>query len=174
MKRKYIVFILAFVVICGISFMAYKTVNRLHTKHVIEKSIQTLPHFQITQLDSTHVPFVHTEGKPVVIMYFNSECEHCQYETQALKKHIAQFAHAQILMLSNEPLAKLKTFAQSYGLTGIANLQIAQIPANKSFDTFGFTSVPSLFIYNKNQQLIKQFKGETKIEAVIKAITNEP
>ena len=169
MQKKYLAYLLALLVLGGTALMAYKTVHRLQTKKALAASLKTLPHFIATGLDSTQIRYPQAIDKPLIIMYFNTECEHCQYETQELKKHLAQFANAQILMLSNESLAKLKTFAKSYALTDIDNLQIAQIPANKAFEIFGFTSVPSLIIYSKNQQLVKQYKGETKMETVVGA-----
>lgn len=35
-------------------------------------------------------------------------------------------------------------------------------------DIFGKSGVPASFIYDKNGKLVKQFKGEVKVEALLK------
>jgi hypothetical protein len=42
--------------------------------------------------------------------------------------------------------------------------------AIESSKQFGISSFPTIFIYNKEGELLKQYKGETKMEAILKLI----
>ncbi|MFM7853102.1 MAG: hypothetical protein ACKO96_14580 [Flammeovirgaceae bacterium] len=43
----------------------------------------------------------------------------------------------------------------------------AKINTEVVFDTFGSVSIPHIFIYDNEHKLIKEFKGETKMEAIL-------
>jgi hypothetical protein len=38
------------------------------------------------------------------------------------------------------------------------------------FENYGSLSVPHLFLYGADRKLIKEFKGETKIEAILQYV----
>ena len=134
----------------------------------IAQAIQTLPHFKITHSDSTEGSFIRIGKKPHVIVYFNTDCDHCQYEATQIQKNMAKFKDAQLLMLSIEPLTNIRKFIKTYRLEGFSNLQVGQITGKTAVETFGFKSVPHILIYDADNQLVKGYKGETKIEAILK------
>ena len=41
------------------------------------------------------------------------------------------------------------------------------------FNVFGMVLNPIVFIYNKDHQLVKYYKGQTKAEAISKALNDE-
>ena len=67
----------------------------------------------------------------------------------------------------------IKAFGQTYGLLGQENVYFAHIPGEKVLITFGSVSVPHIFIYDKYGALQKEFKGETRIDAILKYINTQ-
>ncbi len=128
-----------------------------------------MPGFNLLSMDSTAFTNRNLNlAQPTVIIFFNSECPHCQYEATAIGENINAFAHVNLLMMSVEPLAKIKAFATDYRLNLHKEIHLTQIREAVVFDTFGSISVPHIFIYNQQQKLVKEFKGEVKIEVILK------
>lgn len=70
-------------------------------------------------------------------------------------------------MVSFNTIADIKKFALQYGLN-YPNITFLQDPKLQFSTWFGKTSVPAVYIYNAQHKLVKEYHGETKIEAIIK------
>lgn len=171
MKRKLSsTLIIAFVVLLG-GFLLYKTINKIEAKKETNEKLQILPKLTLLTIDSTDFDNSKIRSnKPSVLIYFNSECQFCQQGAKEIKKNITNFKDANLLMISTEPLSKISAFAKDYNLTNDSQVQFLHINEEDIFDTFGAVSVPSIFIYGTDQKLIKHYKGETKIEAILQYI----
>ncbi len=108
------------------------------------------------------------QGKSVVLIYFNSTCEYCQYEAAQIAKQIDSFQSVVVVWFSIEDVAKIKQFATTYQLANQPSVVFAKVLPQDLSKYFGGVSPPSIWIFDKNQQLVKHFKGETKIEAIVK------
>ncbi|NJN34079.1 MAG: hypothetical protein HC817_07345 [Saprospiraceae bacterium] len=73
-------------------------------------------------------------------------------------------------MFTSEKDSLIKVFTHSYGLDTLKNVQVISDENDELYKFFQVKSYPSVFIYNKERQLVKQYKGETKIDAILKAI----
>ena len=168
--KKIILFCLAIIVMSGTSYLLYKIVKTKQQHNNVKTTKQTLPNFSFYNLDSvaTNNSFL-KKGRAVCIFYFNAECEHCQYEAKEINKNIALFKNAQLVMVSFNTIADIKKFALQYGLN-FPNLTFLQDPKYQFATWFGKTSVPSVFIYNAQHKLVKEYHGETKIEAIVKSL----
>ena len=153
-------------VVAVLSYIAWGFINTLNHKQKTAERIQTLPAFIAHKLDSTIIDVTGLANHPIVFIYFDPECDHCQREAHELRRKSASLNKAQIIMLSTAPLSTLKTFAQTYQLTKLSNVQVAHIDRKIAHETFGFTSVPDVLIYRANGSLAKHFRGETSIEAI--------
>lgn len=110
---------------------------------------------------------------PVCIFYYDADCEFCQDEIKHLQQNISGFNGVQILMVSANNPERTKRFAKEYGLGGYNNIVWLY---DKNFDFykwFGHAVTPSVFIYSSKHGLIKEYKGEVKMEAVLKNIQND-
>lgn len=166
MSKKFILFTLLTLVSTGVVWMGYSSIQKIALKKQVAESLKTMPIFRANNQDSTQIKLI--EKTPTAIIYFNTDCDHCQYEATQIQKNMGQFKDSQILMLSIEPLANIRKFIKTYRLEGFSNLQVGQITGKTAVETFGFKSVPHILIYNTENQLVKEYKGETKIEAILK------
>ena len=134
------------------------------------KKAQKLPAFSFYTLDSA--AYTHTQLKdlPLLIIYFNSGCHFCQYEAKELGKQSAVLENIQVLMVSDESLKIIREFAAAYQLDKVSSIHFLKATNNSFYKTFGKASVPSIFIYNRQGELLKHFQGETTIEAILKYI----
>jgi thioredoxin-related protein len=146
-------------------FMVYSIVEKVYAKKSVQNKIQNLSVAQLFKMDSTQ--FQMTSGRPILLVFFNSQCEHCQYELTELKKNLSSFEAVSVLLMSSENIATIKEAAQKFELAASPNAEFVKINRDDVFDNYGSLSVPHLFLYGADRKLIKEFKGETKIEAIL-------
>ncbi len=167
--KKVIKIVLFVVLILFLGYMLNVIVKKIKHRNLITEQIQSIPQFLfINSLNQN----VYTDDsieidKACLIIYYNSECDHCNYEAEEISKHSEQFEDYQVIMISYEPIENILAFREKYKLnhTFITFLQDSQY----QFDNiFGHSPIPTSFIYNKDKKLVKQFKGEVKVEALLK------
>jgi thiol-disulfide isomerase/thioredoxin len=168
MKKIYILTSILVLLFVGISILIEKTIRTNNHKKQVLEQLKIIPTFETYNMDSLKVSHTEFNNKPTVIVYFNTECEHCQYEATQIVKYQDKFKDINLYMLSAENIAQIKAFAHKMGLDKISNLEMGKITVKESFEVFAFTSIPDILIYNASGELQKHFKGETKIEAILK------
>lgn len=133
-------------------------------KSTIEIS-KTIPYFTFYTLEHerfTQDSFDTTRTK--LILYFNSECEHCQKQGKWLSKGIDKypiFETLEMVFVSYEEMNALKSYRDTYNFNrdNITFLQDSRLTFS---DKFGVETFPSILIYSKEGKLIKAFEGEIK------------
>lgn len=165
MIKKAILTSLFVILFTAVLAMIYLIIERISQKKAIAENIKTLNVNSVYTLDS--LQFRLKETSPVVLIFFNSGCEHCQYELSEIKKNLSSFSGTQLLFLSSENIASIKSAAEKYIGEIPSNINFLKINREDVFEKFGALSVPHIFVYSAEKKLVKEFKGETKVEAII-------
>jgi len=174
MNKKHISLILLAVLAIVLLVLGRAIVGKVIERASLEERIEKLPAFSFTGLDGSS--FSHeqlSDGKPVLLIYFHPDCEHCQYEAGVIRDSLSQLAGAEVLFISSAPASELQEFGGAYDLSGHPGVHILHDAAGAFHTMFGSSTVPSVFIYNRNRALVKHFKGETKIEAILKYLSDD-
>jgi len=112
-------------------------------------------------------------SKPIVIIYFHPDCEHCQYEAGEVARNASAFQNSQLIMVSaTDSIPEIEKFASDYHLHEIDNIQILVDGHGQFKKVFGKAVLPSVYIYSNDRKLKKRFPGEVKIEAVLMELNN--
>ena len=162
-------------IIVGASVFAFLTYQKIQHRNLIRKKILQLKPLSLLDIDSTKYIYstskykYNTSGK-VVIILFNSTCEHCLAEIEDIKKHIESFRSTDVLLVSTESPAEIRSFAEQSGLSGFPNFHFANISFDDLYERFGVASYPHIFIYDTDKNLVKEFKGETKVDAILQVL----
>jgi len=164
---KYIL-VLSFFIFIG--FSVWHLSEKVTQKKEISERLKFLPKLNVYHLDSTHYNQDALPNKPIVIIYFNSECNYCQREIKSIEEDITSFGQSNVLLISSESIKTISLFQNQYDFINHPQVRFLKINEDMIYPTFGAVSVPHLFIYGKNGQLLKEYKGETKIEAIVKHI----
>ncbi len=168
-NRKRLGLILGVLLLGAAGWLGFRTVSGLNAKKEALTRRQHLAEFTVYK--NQHSEQLALVGSlPTVVMYFNPDCEHCQYEAEQLPRHPTLLKKAQVWLLSTEPLPRLQTFAKRYRLDTLPHVSVAHIEARVAFDSLGFRMVPHLLVYGADGRLKKEFKGETRWEAVEEAL----
>lgn len=172
--RSLLKWMIALAAVAVIVFLLYKIVSTANKRSATDERIAWLPAFTFYNLDSTlftndSLP----DGRNTVIMYFNTGCEHCQYETGQIIKHANELQSANFLMISIQPVKELKSFDSSYQISRYPFIKLLRDKNSIMHPTFGANNVPSIFIYDSNKRLVKKYAGEVKIEAIITMVNKK-
>lgn len=161
MKKK-IILTLAFLLLVMFGWMAYKGIQKISKKETIEKAQGHLSKV-LARLGRTDI----APDQSTVLIFFNSECEHCQWEMEEIGKNLSQFEGHRLLLTSFEPETEASAFLKKHHLSGC----YLQSTPEKVMTAFT-GGVPQTLIYNKGK-LISHFKGEVKIAAILDALHQE-
>lgn len=138
------------------------------------KNFQSVPAFEITAVpdSSTFSSAALKKDKPVVIILFNPDCDHCQNETKELLAWRQEIKHLQIVMVSSAPYDKVKEFYQDYNIQSLANIQMGCDREYKLALLFRATSYPAIYVYDSKGILSKAYVGGARVADIVKAADN--
>ena len=166
-NRKTIGWIVIIGVLSLLISLVTKTISNLKQKEKIAEQLKTVPPLSVQAIGIHKIEDWGNSGKTTVIIFFNSSCEHCQYEANEIQQRIKDFAGTNLLFISEESEEKIIAFSKKYQLDNKENILWLIINPEDVYETFGAISVPHIWIYNNEGILIKEFKGETKVEAIL-------
>lgn len=170
MKRK--IFKISVILIVGafISYMSFRIAKKANAKTEAAENISILPDFEFYTLKNEPFTKGSLEGdKPVAVLLFNTDCDHCHYEIQGILKNINSFRAMQTVMVSGETVDQIEKFANTYKLGDYPEIKVLRDKGGERLKRFGTESSPTVFIYDKSHRFSKKYVGETKPEAILKA-----
>ncbi|MEO7265331.1 MAG: thioredoxin fold domain-containing protein [Ferruginibacter sp.] len=104
--------------------------------------------------------------KPLLIMIFSPDCDHCQVATKDLLKQIKLFKKVQIIMVSSLDFANILAFYKSYKIADYPNIIMARDPAYFLGTFYSIKNFPSLFLYDKKGKLVREFEGSVSFSEI--------
>ena len=110
------------------------------------------------------------KNEETVIIIFSPDCEHCQHETEALLKDIDKFKNTQIVMITYLPYDEMITFYKNYKIADYPQITMARDTKFFFPQFFKIRNLPSIFVYDKNGKLKKNFEGSVKIDSIVGAL----
>ena len=170
--KKSLKIILPILVLVLLAFLGYKVWTKIQYKNEVVENTESIPDFAYKNIENSEsLNREDLKNKlPVVFIYFNSECEYCQHEAQEIQQNIAAFKNTQLLFVSTEKPNNIKEFAQTHKLKDYDNIYFLYDERNHFARTFDANTIPFLAVYNKDQKLIKKFKGQTKVGNILAAL----
>ncbi len=169
MKKYLLIASGLFVILFG-AIQLFLYLNRPSSVDELKIRAAKLPELRLTTLDGA--PFQPKGDRSILLVYFNSECDHCQRQVETLKKRIDLFKSCNVVLMSAEPVETVMAFRDKAGLAGIENLNLVHVEHSTIAGTFGLLSLPQIFVYSKDGELIDLFSGETNPEHIARLLSN--
>lgn len=151
-----------------VSLLIAGTIRKINKADDIRERISTLPVFILPTIDGSIFNSSEISEGPLLITYFHSECEHCQYEISSLIKSNILRSGVKILLISNEGYKKIRSFMQPFDVNNDSVFTVLSDTAFVFNELFRTDVIPTNFIYNEDLRLVKTLKGETTIETITK------
>ena len=111
------------------------------------------------------------QSTPSVFIAFHPECEHCQYEAKSINEKQTALQNIQFVLFTSASDSVIRSFSKTYGLDTLKNVTVLSDSTGELRRLFDVKKIPTILIYNAQNQLVKRFNGEAKIEAIIKYAT---
>ncbi len=119
-----------------------------------------------TLLNTGSIP----SGKPIVMLYFSPDCEHCQAETEGLLKYMDALKDVRFYFVTTDPFDRLKVFNEYFRMDRHPNITLGRDYAFFMPKYFEINQPPYMLIYNKYKKLEIIFDGEVKVNEIIAEI----
>jgi hypothetical protein len=128
-----------------------------------------LPQMVVTKPDGSQLNVNEITGK-IVIILFQTDCDHCQREAVAIQENISAFKPYSLYFITTSSRQQIDTFAKEYRLADYPNVHFCLTTSQSILDNFGPIDAPSLYIFSSDRKLVKSFNGETPIGEILKYI----
>jgi len=159
------------IIVIDVSYFGYRIAQISHIKKIRKEKIAQIPAFKLKTLQGNF--FTNEDLKqnvPIVFLYFNSNCDFCQEETEEIVSNIKKLDNIQIIFISNEPIPQIMAFQQKNKLDNYNNVSILHDFDYKFAELFGLKTVPTSFIYNKNGVFLNKNDGPSTVDYLLEII----
>ena len=133
---------------------------------------QPLPPFKMTLTNNTVFDITETpKGKPIVLIYFDPDCDHCQRLMDTLFRKINEFNKAEIVIASFKPLDELPAFEKKYNTAKYQNVRVGT--ENRIFYLrmyFDVATLPFTALYDKKRNLNHLYREGTPVNDLVKRL----
>lgn len=131
---------------------------------------QSVPPFRMQLTNGQFFSFKDvSHEKPLIIIYFSPDCEHCQKLIKELLSKINNFKKAQIVMVSFLPLKDLVDFEKNYSINKFPNIKVGmELPIFFFKNLYNLQNTPFTALFSKHGKLIISYKKETPVDDLIK------
>ncbi len=132
----------------------------------------SLPFIDLLLADSlTHINTDDIKGgKPVALLYFSPDCEHCQHETKSILQHMDSLKDVRFYFITNDSLNKIKIFKSIYQLGKYPNVTLGWDTQFLFPRHFKGAYPPYLVLYDRQLQQLGAFEGGLEPSKMISLI----
>ncbi len=170
MKRVLIIVAVMFLLLLlGLQVFVY--LSQPTTTEELETRVGTLPGLKLIGVDDAE--FELRSGKPIVLIYFNTECDHCQREIAGLRDKRELLAAASLVLMSAQPLEEIQRFSATIDF-GLTDTRVVHVTPEQIATVFGTLGLPHIFVFSKEGRLLEIFSGETPPEAIAAVLSHLP
>ncbi|RYZ62426.1 MAG: redoxin domain-containing protein [Chitinophagaceae bacterium] len=111
------------------------------------------------------------KNKPVVLIYFAPDCDHCHTLLNAFFQRANEFQPATVLLVTFKPLAEVTAFERAYRISKYPHIMVGTEGVAQSLRRFyKLQRTPFTALYNKEGKLVASYRKETPIDALLQQV----
>jgi thioredoxin-related protein len=141
---------------------------------VNDKVGAAIPQYKVLTADSVWKTTANLKPRRTLIIYFGTDCPHCQHLTMDLKQKIKQLGDTQIMMITwsnNYDIRAIKNFVRDFDLKKYPNITVATEGYSYTLQKFyKIETTPYIAVYNSKGKLTKAFRKQPETDEVIAAV----
>ena len=132
------------------------------------EAIKEVPSFKIISIDSSQILDSKEipQGRPLIFVYFDPDCAHCNKETEAIMAHFTSLRRTRLYFLTNGDQIQTKEFYKRYRFDTTVNISLWRDYNYSFFGKFLPPGVPYIVVYDSERKLLKLYNGETDINEI--------
>lgn len=169
--KTFIRTLIALLIVSPILLLGKKTTELIRKKEKAELVREQFPFTALKTLTGKSLTEItQNPAKPFVLIFFHPECGYCSNQSEYLAKSGHELEGSPILMVSSAEEEEIRTYANDNQLNELSWIHWVQDTDKSIKEAMNVKTVPAIFIYDEQAQLVQYYKGETKIEAIIEKV----
>src|SRR6478672_13361668 len=135
---------------------------------------QTIPPFKMTLSNSKIFNAVDLpKTKPLVLIYFDPDCDHCQKLMKELFQKIDAFKKTEIIMVTFKSIEEVAAFEKQHNTQKYSNIIVGTEGTGFYLRNFyGLMTMPFTALYDKKGNLNYSYRKETFVDDLINRLKN--
>ena len=135
---------------------------------------QNLPPFKMYRSDKTIFSVAELpKTKPIVLIYFDPDCEHCQKLMKELFQKIDAFKKAEIIMVTFKSMEEVAAFEKQNNTQKHSNIVVGTEGTGFYLrNYYGLVTMPFTALYDKNGNLKYSYRKGTLVDDLINRLKN--
>ena len=131
---------------------------------------QTLPDFKVKLVNGSTLSSAEaSHKKPLLLIYFAPDCEHCRALMEELLPRMSDFKNTQILMVTFESLNDVAWFENHYQTGRYPNIKVGmETPVFFLRNYYHLENTPFTALFNKKGKLMISYKKYTPVAELVK------
>ena len=140
----------------------------LFTASVLQAQKGKMPAFKFTQSNNKVIKAEDLpKNKPILLIYFSPECDHCETVMKEFFKQPAKFASASVAMVTFLPMPKLLDFEKKFPTKKYANVYSGSEGGTFFIkDYYKLDEIPFVALYDKNRNLVKSYLRNVPLDEI--------
>jgi peroxiredoxin len=139
-------------------------------------SAQTVPPFKIKLTNGMVFSASHlAKNKPLILIYFDPDCDHCKILMDQFFKNIYESKNAQIVLVTFKSLKEVKDFEKNYKTALYKNIKVGiEDPIFYFRYYFKLQILPFTALYDRNGKLVYSWRKETPVNDLLARLKKLP
>ena len=131
---------------------------------------EKLPPFRMTLSNGRYFKAADIrKDRPVLLIYFAPDCDHCHTLMNSFFKRAADFKAAEVLMVTFKPVSELSSFEQAYQTSRYPNITVGTEGTTNYLRLFyKLQATPFTALYNKEGKLIQSYRKDPSLDELLK------
>ena len=133
---------------------------------------QTIPPFKMTLSNNKIFNVADlSKNKPLVLIYFDPDCDHCQKLMTELFKKINSFKKAEMVLITFKPVTEVAAFEKKYTTSKYANMRVGTEGTLFYLrNYYKLVKMPFTALYDSKGNYSYSYRDETPVDDLIKRL----
>jgi thioredoxin-related protein len=133
---------------------------------------QTIPPFKMALSNNKIFNAIDLpKGKPLVLIYFDPDCDHCQKLMTELFKKIKSFKKAEMVLITFKPVTEVAAFEKKYTTSKYANMRVGTEGTLFYLrNYYKLVKMPFTALYDRKGNYNYSYRDETPVDDLIKRL----
>jgi peroxiredoxin len=166
--KKLNLIILIVVLLGGTAYISLLAKNEPPVQKPEIAAPSMLPDFMLNDINGK-MSSIHqlADNKPTLFIYFSSTCHLCQDELGAISKRIEEFKDYNLILTTVQPIEEMIGFVNGLGIKDKSYVHFLLDAEMKVASYYQIRSVPSIYCYNSEKQLVAEYVGITDLNLLL-------
>ncbi len=163
--------IVGIVIVFVLCFLGYNITTKVMHKNAIKENTKTIPSFSAKTMKETLFSSDDLkEGYQTIFVFFNTECEFCEYEVEDIVENYKNHKNTQWVFISTESSRIIQNFVKKKELFKVIEAIFLSDKKGELLMLFDISTFPTTVVYNSNKEFVRKYKGQIKTATILKEL----